>query len=84
MIIDQCLSLDVTTSRDSYAWNYRGLDTLIALSKILADRGFEPLIIGSYMRKNLTAELSCMWELKFEPKFFSEIYFLISGVKMIN
>ena len=49
------LPLDVTTPRDSYAWNCRELATLLALSESLAEVGFEPLTIRS-MRKNLTTE----------------------------
>ena len=51
----QVLPLDVTTFRDSYAWNYRELVTLLTLSESLADVRLEPLTIGS-MRKNLTIE----------------------------
>ena len=54
------LSLNVTTPRDSYAWNYRELATLLILSESLAKVGREPLTMGS-MRKNLTTELS--WQL---------------------
>ena len=53
----QALPLDVTTPRNSYAWNYRKLATLLTLSESLAEVGLEPLTIGS-MRKNLTIELS--------------------------
>ena len=42
----QVLTLNVTTSRDSYAWNYRELATLLTLSESLAKDGFEPLTIG--------------------------------------
>ena len=52
----QTLPLDVTTPRDSYAWNYGELATLLILSEILAESGFEPSTLGS-MRKNLTTEL---------------------------
>ena len=51
----QVLLLDVTTPRESYAWNYRELATLLILSESLAELGLEPLTIGS-MRKNLTIE----------------------------
>ena len=51
------LPLDVTTPRDSYAWNYRELATLLTLSESLAEVGLEPLTIGS-MRKNVTIELA--------------------------
>ena len=47
----------MTTPRDSYAWNYRELTTLLTLSESLAEVGLEPVTIGS-MRKNLTIELS--------------------------
>ena len=53
----QAFPLDVTTSRDFYAWNYRELATLLTLSASLAEVGLEPLTIGS-MRKNLTIEIS--------------------------
>ena len=53
----QVLLLDVTTPRDSYAWNYRELATLLTLSESSAEDAFEPLSMGS-MRKNLTNELS--------------------------
>ena len=53
----QVLPLDVTTRRDTYAWTYRELATLLTLSESLAETGLEPLNIGS-MRKNLTIELS--------------------------
>ena len=43
----QNIPLDVTTPRDSYAWNYRELTTLLALSEGLAEGGFEPLTIRS-------------------------------------
>ena len=46
----------MTTPRDSYAWNYRELATLLTRSESLAECGFEPPTIGS-MRKNLTIEL---------------------------
>ena len=46
------LPLDVTTHRDSYAFNYREL----TLSESLAEDGFKPLTVES-MRKNLTTEL---------------------------
>ena len=49
--------LNFNTPRQSYTWNYRELATLINLSEILAECGFEPLIIEP-MRKNLTTELS--------------------------
>ena len=49
--------LDGTTHRDSYAWNYRELVTLLTLSESLAEVGLELLTIRS-MRKNLTIELS--------------------------
>ena len=49
----QVLTLDVTTPRDSYAWNYSELATLLTLSESLVEVGLEPLTIGS-MRKNLT------------------------------
>ena len=42
--------------RDSYAWNYRELATLLNLSESLAEGGFEPLTIRS-KRNNLTTEL---------------------------
>ena len=42
----QVLPLDVITPRDSYAWNYRELGTLLTLSESLAEVGFEPLTIG--------------------------------------
>ena len=47
LLIERCqvLPLDVTTPRDSYAWNYRKLTTLLALSVSLADGGLEPLTI---------------------------------------
>ena len=38
-------------------WNYRELATVLILHESSAERGFEPLVIGS-MRKNLTTELS--------------------------
>ena len=41
------LPLDLTTPRDSYAWNYRELTTLLTLSEISAESGFELLTIGS-------------------------------------
>ena len=44
----------VTTLRDSYACYYRELATLLTLSVGLAERGLEPLAIGS-IRKNLTS-----------------------------
>ena len=47
----------MTTPRDSYAWNYRELVTLLTLSESLAGGRFEPLPIGS-MSKNLTTKLS--------------------------
>ena len=50
------LPLDVPTPRDSYAWNYRDLATLLTLSESLAEVGFEPLTLES-MRKNLTTGL---------------------------
>ena len=53
----QVLPFDVTTPRDSYAWNYRELATVLILSESLAKGGFESMTIGS-MRKNLTIELS--------------------------
>ena len=53
----QVLPLDVTTPRDSHAWNYRELATLLTLSESLAEVGLEPLTIGSVC-KNLTTELS--------------------------
>ena len=34
---DQLLPLDVTTPRDSYAWNYGELVTLLTLSESLAE-----------------------------------------------
>ena len=43
----QVLPLDLTTPRDSYAWNHRDLATLLTLSESLAEAGFEPLTIGS-------------------------------------
>ena len=51
------LPIDVATTFDSYARNYRELANLLTLSEKLAEDGFEPLIMGS-MRKNLTTELS--------------------------
>ena len=51
------LPLDVTTPRDSYAWNYRELATLLALCESLAEGGFEPLSIAS-MRMDPATELS--------------------------
>ena len=51
------LPLDVTTPRDSYAWNYRALATLFTLRESLAEGGFESLTIGSIL-KNPTTELS--------------------------
>ena len=56
-VSSQVLPLDVTTPRDFYAWNYRELATLLALSESLAEVGLEPLTTGS-MRKNLITELS--------------------------
>ena len=53
----QVLPLGVTRTRDSDAWNYRGLAILFTLNESLASDGFEPLIIGS-MREKLTIELS--------------------------
>ena len=53
----QVLPLDVTTTPDSNAWNYRELATLLTLSESLAESGFEPLTIGSIC-KNLITELS--------------------------
>ena len=50
------LPLDVTIPRDSYAWNYRELVTLLILSESLAEGGIEPLTMGS-MCKNLTTDL---------------------------
>ena len=55
--MDQVLPLEVTTHRDSYAWNYIELTIFLALSESLAEGGFEPLTAGA-MRKNLTAEPS--------------------------
>ena len=43
----QVIPLDVTTPRDSYAWNYRELATLLTLSESLAEGRFEPLTIRS-------------------------------------
>ena len=54
--------LDVTTPRDSYAWNSRELATLLPVSESLVEGGLEPLTIRS-MRKNLTTEL--YWHLKY-------------------
>ena len=53
----QVLPLDVTSPRDSNAWNYRELTTLLTLSESLAEVGLEPLTVGS-IRKNLAIELS--------------------------
>ena len=54
------IPIDVTTPRDSYAWNDRELATLLTLSESLAEVGLEPLTIGS-MRNNLTNKsYSCM------------------------
>ena len=53
----QVLPLDVTTTRDSYAWDYRELAFLFTLSESLAENGFEPLTMGS-MGKNLAMKLS--------------------------
>ena len=64
LLIEQCpgpSSLYVTTPRDSYAWNYIELATLLTLGEGLAEVGLKPLTTGS-MRKNLTIELS--WHLK--------------------
>ena len=41
----QVFPLDVITPCDSYAWNYRKLAILLALSEILAEGGLEPLTI---------------------------------------
>ena len=53
----QVLPLGVTIPRDSYAWKYREMVTVLTLSESLAEVGFEPLTIGS-MRKSLAVELS--------------------------
>ena len=53
----QVFPLDVTTPRDSYAWNYRELATRLTLSELLAEVGLEPLTIGSMRRIPIT-ELS--------------------------
>ena len=53
--VSRSLSLDVTTPRDAYTWNYRELAALLTLSESSFESGFETLIIGS-MRKNLTTE----------------------------
>ena len=45
----------MTTSRDSYAWIYRKLVTLLELSKVLAEDGFEPLTIEQ-VGKNFVTE----------------------------
>ena len=60
LLIEQCqaLPLNVTAPRDSYAWNYRELATLLALNESLAEAAFEPLTIGAAMCKNLNTELS--------------------------
>ena len=47
----------MTTPRDSHAYNYRELVTLLTLSESLAEEGLEPLTIGS-MRKDHTIDLS--------------------------
>ena len=59
LLIEQCPgpSLDVTTPRDSYTWNYREAATALTLSESFTEAGFEPLMIGS-MRNDLTTELS--------------------------
>ena len=54
---DQVLSRDVTTPRNSYAWNFSKLVTPCTLIEGLADGRFEQLTIGS-MRKNVATELS--------------------------
>ena len=43
----QVFLLDVTTPRNSDAWNYRELATLHTLRQRLAEDGFEPFTIGS-------------------------------------
>ena len=50
-------SLDVTTPHDSYAWNYRELATLLALSESLVEGGFELLNTG-LIGRSITTELS--------------------------
>ena len=41
----------MTTPRDSYAWNYRDLATLVTLNETLAAVGFEPLTIRLTRKK---------------------------------
>ena len=53
----QVLLLNVTTPRESCAWHYRELATLLTLSERSAEVGLEPLTIGS-MCKHLTIGLS--------------------------
>ena len=48
--------LDVAKPRDSIAWNYRELTTLLNLCENLAEVGFNPLTMRS-TNKNLTTEL---------------------------
>ena len=55
----QVLSLNVTTSRDSYAWNYRELAILLTVSKRLAEGKLEPLTIWLMRNGHLKTELSC-------------------------
>ena len=43
---------DVTTPRDSYAWNYREPMTLLALSESLVESGLEPVTMES-IRTNI-------------------------------
>ena len=41
----------MTTSRDSYAWNYREPAILFTLSESFAEGRFEPLTIGSKLQE---------------------------------
>ena len=54
----QGTSLGVTAPRDYYAWNYRELATLLALSEVLAEDGFMRRLIIRSMSKGPTQELS--------------------------
>ena len=56
----------MTTPRDSSAWNYRELETLLTLSGSLTEWGIEPLTIGS-IRKNRTTKLST--NVNFDTRF---------------